>query len=338
MKKRSILLIFISFSATFCSDDPQSDEEDVLGNWTKTTPFKGRPRTGAVVFTIGSKAFVGLGYDGDEYISDFYSYDINSGYWETKKSFPGILRERAVSFSANGKGYIGLGYNRDRTKEELGDFWQYDPATDTWQQVSDFGGTARYNAVGFAIGSRAFVGTGYDGDKYNSDFWEYDTDANTWKEIQSYPGEKIERGLAFTIGENGYVCTGRNNGLYNLDFWQFNSENRSWTRLSPRSDDSYYDEFKLAVQRHDAVSMVIDDKAYIIGGISSTGAVDKSVYEFDYTTSVWKKKTSFEGSARSMAVTFVLDGRGFIGTGQNGSNTYDDVWEFKPLQEYDDEN
>ena len=86
-----------------CSDTTDEETES-LGNWTKTTPFKGRPRSGAIAFTIGSKAFVGLGYDGDEYINDFYVYDIAMGYWETKTSFPGVARERAVAFSINGKG------------------------------------------------------------------------------------------------------------------------------------------------------------------------------------------------------------------------------------------
>jgi N-acetylneuraminic acid mutarotase len=253
------------------------------------------------------------------------------------------MRERAVAFSINGKGYIGLGYNREANKEELGDFWQYDPDKDEWTQVADFKGTARYNAVGFAIGSKAYVGTGYDGDKYNSDFWVFDpaaTDpANAWKEINSYPGEKIEGGLSFVIADKAYVCTGRNNGSYNLDFWQYNpTGDVAWTKLSPTDDDDYYDEFKVAVRRHDAMVLTIDEYAYIVGGVSSSGATDKTVYQFNSTTLAWDDRTSFEGSARSLAVAYVLNGRAYVGTGQNGSSRYDDVWEFKHKEEYDEDN
>ena len=152
-----------------CSDD--TEDQPTLGNWSRTTPFKGRPRSGAIVFTIGTKAFVGLGYDGDDYLADFYMMDINSGFWESKKSFPGKARERAIAFSINGLGYVGLGYNREEEKEELGDFWEYNPETNEWRQLNDFEGTARYNAIGFSIGSKGYIGTGYDGDEYNSDFW-----------------------------------------------------------------------------------------------------------------------------------------------------------------------
>ena len=40
------------------------------------------------------------------------------------------------------------------------DFWEYDPAANTWTQKADFGGTARYGAVGFSIGSKGYIGTG----------------------------------------------------------------------------------------------------------------------------------------------------------------------------------
>jgi hypothetical protein len=43
------------------------------------------------------------------------------------------------------------------------DFWEYDPATNTWTQKADFGGTARYSAVGFSIADKGYLGTGTDG-------------------------------------------------------------------------------------------------------------------------------------------------------------------------------
>ncbi|RAW00009.1 Kelch repeat-containing protein [Pseudochryseolinea flava] len=337
-KIKATLLASLMLIVVFACSDSTDDDSDTIGNWTKTTPFKGRPRSGAISFTIGSKAYVGLGYDGDEYLSDFYVYDLALGYWETKKAFPGTLRERAVAFSVDGNGYIGLGYNRDEDKEELGDFWKYDPADDEWIQVNDFEGTARYNAVTFTIGNKAYVGTGYDGDKYNSDFWEYNVSEDSWTEIASFPGEKIESGFAFVIGANAYVAGGRNNGLYNAGFWMFNAESRTWTNKAPDDDASDYDEFELAVARHDAVAVTVDDQAYVMCGYSSSGVASGSVYVYDAVTNEWGEKTAFEGAARIMAVGFTLNNRIFLGTGQNGSSRFDDIWEFKPGEEYDETN
>jgi len=52
-----------------------------------------------------------------------------------------------------------------------------------WVKLSDFEGVPRSNAVGFSIGDKGYVGTGYDGSKRLKDFWEYDPVKNTWKQI-----------------------------------------------------------------------------------------------------------------------------------------------------------
>ena len=59
------------------------------------------------------------------------------------------------------------------------DFWEYDPATDTWTQKADFEGVGRGFAVGFSIGSNGYIGTGLLGNlnyggPSSKDFWEYD--------------------------------------------------------------------------------------------------------------------------------------------------------------------
>ena len=51
-------------------------------------------------------------------------------------------------------------------------------APDTWTQRADFGGTARSGAVGFSIGSKGYIGMGWDIDGYlRKDFWEYEPSA-----------------------------------------------------------------------------------------------------------------------------------------------------------------
>jgi hypothetical protein len=48
---------------------------------------------------------------------------------------------------------------------EAEDFWEYDPATNTWKKKMDLGnGTSdnyRYGAVGFSIGTKGYIGTGF---------------------------------------------------------------------------------------------------------------------------------------------------------------------------------
>lgn len=336
--RRKLLLIttMCVVLMTFATCDEDDEDTSTVGNWVRTTPYKGARRAGTASFTIGDVAYVGLGYNGDKYFSDFYAFDSEQGFWKTITPFPGVLREYAVAFSIGSKGYVGLGYNVDEYDEELADFWEYDPATDVWTQLDDFDGGARYNAVAFSIGGNGYVGTGNDGENNLGDFWKYNPGDDSWQEIISYPGQKREEALAFVFENKAYICTGRNNGSTDTEFWQFDPESLSWTNLRPDDDESYYDDFTAAVKRTGAVAVAYNNKIYIAAGLGSSGTVDNRVYEYDPYTQVWDQKTSFEGSGRTFATAYVIGNQFYLGTGQSGSSRFDDFWIFNPTQEYDE--
>lgn len=338
-----ITLVLFCITLSSCRDPEESTTQ---GDWKKVTPFGGAPRSGAVQFTIGDKVYVGLGYNPnssnstyvqDGYFKDVYVFDSQAGNWSRIAVFPGDLRERAIAFSVNGVGYVGLGYNRKLAETELRDIWKYDPAEDEWTKMDEeFLGSARYGAVGFSIGSKGYVGTGFDdAGNYNSDFYEYEPTTDTWTQIPSFPGNKRERAFAFVLNDKAYVGGGLNNGSYTTDFFEYNPQNNSWTNLELDDEDADYDEFVTAVQRYDAVTLVLNGKAYIATGVTG-GAISTSVYEFDPEAGSWTEMTSFEGSARSLAVGYVLQNRAYLGTGQYNNSRYDDIWEFLPEADYDE--
>jgi N-acetylneuraminic acid mutarotase len=81
--------------------------------------------------------------------------------WTQKADFGGTARFYSVGFSIGSKGYLGTGtdYNGSDYNNNK-DFWEYDPEANTWTQKADFGGTGRFGAVGFTIGSKGYLGTG----------------------------------------------------------------------------------------------------------------------------------------------------------------------------------
>lgn len=345
-----LMLFCVTFSS--CNED---DDDDVMGDWGIVADFGGAPRSGAVQFTIGDKVYVGLGYnpgvDDSEYVqngyfNDVYVFDGNNGNWTRIALFPGDRRERAVAFSINGVGYVGLGYNRERATKELRDIWKYDPVADEWEKMdAEFLGSARHSAVAFTIESKGYVGTGMDdAGNYNGDFYQYDPGSDTWTIIESLKGRKRERAFAFVIGSKAYVGGGLNNDSYTTDFFEFDpaklgTTDGPWTSLeNTDDDDNNYDEYIAAVQRYDAVTMVLNDKgrAYVATGVTG-GAVSGTVYEFNPDGAEWTEMTSYEGFARSLAVGFVAHDRIYLGTGQNNSSRYDDIWEFDPEADDDDD-
>jgi hypothetical protein len=134
MKTKSILICFLiasllSLSSCFLTSVLNLNSSPIYlttGDWVKSVPFRGIPRSQAITFTIGNQVFAGLGYNGSEYLSDFYLYD--DGIWKLAAPFPGIPRGEAVSFSIKDKGYVGLGSfkSNDGSITYLNDFWEYD--------------------------------------------------------------------------------------------------------------------------------------------------------------------------------------------------------------------
>jgi N-acetylneuraminic acid mutarotase len=141
--------------------------------WIKKADFPGEPRTGAVAFTIGSKAYVGTGltFDGSRYLQDFWEYDQTTNTWTKKADFPGLPRSNAVGFAIREKGYIGTGGSRPSGLHK--DFWEYDAALNVWKQIEDFPGGGRSHMIYFSTQTKGYVAGG-SGTVYNLDFWEFD--------------------------------------------------------------------------------------------------------------------------------------------------------------------
>ncbi|PIB33962.1 galactose oxidase [Reichenbachiella sp. 5M10] len=327
-KWRMLVSFFVLGLLVSCVTEDDSTIED--GNWVRKSSFEGVGRSGAVSFVIGGKAYVGLGFDGDDYLTDFWSYDADQNFWKQVSDFPGIGRSGAVAFAIGEKGYVATGYNGEELEEELGDFWEYNSTTDTWTQLEDFGGSARYKAVAFALDGVGYVGTGYDGN-YLKDFWQYNPATAEWTQVVSLQGEKRRGAVSFVADDYAYILTGTNNGLYESDFWEFGSSDDSWTQLEDVDEDEDNEE----VLRTDAVAFELDGKGYITVG--SFGANQNTTWEYTPGSGVWLEKTAFEGTGRSGAVGFTINGRSFVALGQSGSERFDDIWEFLPNETYDED-
>lgn len=330
--KRWALLLAAPFLMLSACKSDSSSSTDLVGDWVNRFSFNGVARSEAVSFTIGTKSYIGLGFDGTKRLADFWEYDAATGLWRQVKTFPGTARSAAFGFTVDGKGYVGTGF--DDNGNRLNDFYEYTPGVSlsdsgSWVRKADFGGTARQDATGFAIGSNGYVISGYDGN-YLKDFWKYTPSSNTW-EPKAFPGNKRREAVAFVIGSKAYLVTGINNGLLVYDMWEYNpaaSAGNEWTQkrnIANISTDSYDDNYT-SIARSNGAAFVISDKGYIVTGDN----VSTDCWEYTPSGDTWTKKTSFEGAFRTGAVGMTVNGRGVILTGRNSNNPLDDTWEFLP--------
>ncbi len=171
--------------ASFWEYDPSVG---VGGTWTQKKDLEsgmnGISLRGAAGFAINGKGYVGAGLnENNQNNASFYEYTpgsgVGGGSWAQKATLGGSPRINTVSFASSTKGYVGLGFHAPSGQEYQ--IWEFDPTLNsslgTWTQLPlDFPGTGteRSQAVGFAVGSNLYVGTGdpYQQLGYN-DFWAY---------------------------------------------------------------------------------------------------------------------------------------------------------------------
>ena len=207
-------------------------------SWIQKTDFGGTARESAIGFSIAGKGYIGTGQEtGTVYKKDFWEYDpadISNGVdangnpmgkWTQRTDFGGTVRSLSVGFSIGNKGYIGTGM--DAAGSAKNDLWQWDgdiasPAYNTWVVKTPFAGAARFGAIGFSVGDKAYIGVGRDGALvYQQDFWQWDTVSNVWTQTVNFGGTARNVAVGFSIGNKGYIGTGYD-GAYQQDFWEWN--------------------------------------------------------------------------------------------------------------------
>jgi N-acetylneuraminic acid mutarotase len=238
-------------------------EWDQLTNiWTRKADYPGNSTGYFVCFSIGTKGYIGTGNDfiTNGFTNEFWEYNPATNSWTQKASLPTTpTRAFAVGFSIGTKGYIGLGMLDSFTAGDspnpgyYQDFWEWDQATNVWTRKADYPGNSRTDAVGFSIGNKGYIGTGYGDGTFQRDFWEWDQGTNIWTKKADFGGIGRAGAVGFSIGNKGYIGTGSSDGIDHKDFWEWDQETNIWTKKMDFG----------GVARASAVGFSIGNKGYI---------------------------------------------------------------------------
>jgi len=307
---------FFILSATFAQ-----------GSWTQRANYPLIPRYHANGFSIGNKGYVAFG--AGDYVPNTLSlveYDPSTDIWTQKPDFPGGSRIKTQVFVINdiayfvsgafwnlfaGGGYIG--YN---------DVWKYDPATNSYTQLSNFPGTPRHGGFAFSYESKGYFGLGVnDNDEVLYDFWQYNPATDTWIQKADFPGVPCRNGFQFSIDKNGYIGLGFTTGLSPLNtVWQYDASQDIWTQKNnfPSDGLSWLSCFTM------------NGKGYVVTGKKlNLNVLSTEFWKYTYQTDTWTSMPAFTGVARVAASGFSVEGKTYTGLGY--SSTYlNDFWEYTP--------
>lgn len=109
-------------------------------------------------FALNDRGYVIGGWSSTE-SNALFEYDPSSGNWVQRANFPGRARQAGTAFTYDGHGYYGAGMQG--YTETFGDFYRYDPSSDSWSEVSGlYPESGAAWPISFVLEEQVWVGTG----------------------------------------------------------------------------------------------------------------------------------------------------------------------------------
>ncbi len=165
--------------------------------WTNSTNLPSAGRFASAAFAIGDTGYIIGGISGNGALNDVWTFIPQSNSWTQQANAPGSTRLNPVGFELNGFGYYGLGdasfgdsllykYSPSTNSWQqvaipnftvtnwramfftiendayflfhtTNTFARYNSLSDTWEQLQDFPGIARFTGAGFTANGKGYI-------------------------------------------------------------------------------------------------------------------------------------------------------------------------------------
>ena len=173
-------------------------EYDIASNtWSQKDDLPSLGRHHPYQFGIGDYVYTGFGH-GDGIFNDWFRYDIAGETWTQVATLPAEGRVAGTQFSYDGLGYVLSGDGDDHGSMNTGEFWAYDPVTDTWDELPSHPEGSRWAPASFIINGEVYIVNGTSFSQYVTQIYKFDlnpvlsTHELTNSSIRIYPNPAID--------------------------------------------------------------------------------------------------------------------------------------------------
>ena len=173
-------------------------EYDIASNtWSQKDDLPSLGRHHPYQFGIGDYVYTGFGH-GDGIFNDWFRYDIAVETWTQVATLPAEGRVAGTQFSYDGLGYVLSGDGDDHGSMNTGEFWAYDPLTDTWDELPSHPEGSRWAPASFIINGEVYIINGTSFSQYVTQIYKFDlnpvlsTHELTNSSIRIYPNPAID--------------------------------------------------------------------------------------------------------------------------------------------------
>lgn len=290
--------------------DPATD------SWLSRQPMD-VPRESPVVIAIGGQVYAIGGIDGTTYYGVNEVYDPTTNVWTTLQPMP-TARFGATAVAVNEKIYVMGGATGSGVTDVVE---EYDPSTDSWRTVDLLGVARRY--IASAVVGRTIHSIGGEAPGALDTHEAISIPATTTR--VPLPAPRASH-TTEAIGGKLYLNGGYalNAAIYQTETYEYDPAVNAWTAKASS-----------ATGRYEAMSGVVNDRMYVIGGgAGPTGATPLDVNEvYDPATNLWALRTAMpterrDGAAASDGTRIHVVG-GFNTVNVNVHEVYDpgtDSW------------
>ena len=147
---------------------------DIASNtWSQKDDFPALPRHHPYQFGIDEFIYTGFGH-GNGIFDDWFRYDTLEETWMEVASLPAEGRVAGTQFSYDGIGYVLSGDGEDHRSMERGEFWAYDPGSNTWDERPPHPDGSRWAPASFIINGEVYIINGMSFRQYVSEIYKYD--------------------------------------------------------------------------------------------------------------------------------------------------------------------